>query len=170
MNRLIAARLEAVFHLLRCPLNRYLGSRESGDQLHDLMEQLRGDYDFQRVSDDLHMAAIATQFQEPPVLDCGSYLRSLTGQPGRYVTLRFELSFLTPHYFVSPAELAIRLDQRHHWSGVIRYSAGALDRNGSFQTREGRNVMYPSDDAGWAFLYSDRFGDAGLESRRNGQR
>ena len=81
---------------------------------------------------------------------------------GKSMTLRFELSFLSPNYFVGPSFFSITLDDSESDRGDVSYGCGSMTALGELNMSNSMNCVFPDDDRDWAVFLSSRFGDTGL--------
>ena len=83
-------------------------------------------------------------------------------EPSKQLSVNFEISFLSPRYFVTPAFFTIELDDNTQNAGLATYGCGMLNQNGEFCIENSKNCVFPEFDSDWAVLCSCRFGDLGL--------
>ena len=91
MNRMVKSRLTS-----------YTDTDQCGKWNCKLLADFQNDPTFVRASESLHEAALLTVLRESPVSD-GFSISGVDIEIGRTLTIRFELSFLSPSYFLYPS-------------------------------------------------------------------
>ena len=125
--------------------------------------------DFNRISNKLHEQAVSSKFTEWPVMDGDASIVAVDIVHGEKLTVRFQLYFLAPCYFVTPAVFTVVFDDESMRSGTAKYGCGTLNEIGQFLTADSKNCMFPIDESEWAVSASCRFGDTGLGGWLNAQ-
>ncbi|GAB5407083.1 MAG: hypothetical protein Aurels2KO_53140 [Aureliella sp.] len=147
----------------RACLRKYTTSEHCGKHNAVVLDDLNSNPDFKRLSNQLHDRAVASKFDDPPTMDGNAAILGVDFECGKRMAVRFELSFLSPQYFVTPALLAVEFDDNNNESGTAIYGCGTLNNHGEFCTSDSRNCIFPDAESGWAVLVSCRFGDLGLK-------
>lgn len=95
-------------------------------------------------------------------MDGRAVARDVQMERGKSMTIRFELSFLSPNYFIAPAFFSIALDDFESDTGKVSYGCGSLTGSGELCTSNSTYCVFPDTESDWAVFLSSRFGDTGL--------
>ena len=148
----------AMAELARLRLDKYTSGEQCGSWNETLLTDLASDVDFTTASDTLHERSVESKVEVLPVMDGGGIIRRVDIEFHQQLNIYFELSFLSPRYFVAPAFFRISLDEPDAETGVATYGCGRLDRNGEFRIADSSTCRWPAADSEWAVLLTCRFG------------
>ncbi|QEG21689.1 hypothetical protein MFFC18_15480 [Mariniblastus fucicola] len=147
----------------RLRLEKYSSSQQCGTRNETLLTDLACDVNFAAASNALHERTVESNVEVLPVMDGDAIIRSVEIKLDKQLDIYFELSFLAPKYFVSPAFFRVILDERNARTGAATYGCGRLDQNGKFCISDSRDLFLPAADSQWAVLLTCRFGRTTLD-------
>ena len=144
-------------------LHKYKTTEQCGIWNAAVLDDLNTNPDFNRLSNQLHDRAVGSKFDDPPVMDGNAQILGIEIECGKRLTTTFELSFLSPQYFVTPAFFTLEFDDIDSKNaGSAKYGCGRLNKHGELSTAASGKCIFPNAESDWAVHVSCRFGDTGL--------
>ena len=141
MNRMVKSRLAS-----------YTDNDKCGGWNCNLLADFQNDLNFVRTSQSLCEAALLTVLRESPVSD-GFSISGVDIEIGKTLSIRFELCFLSPSYFYTPAEFTLELLPDNPDRGIGSYRCGTTDAHGEFRFNS-KHCVFPFHSSEWASCFS----------------